>query len=108
VLTWERIYQTIAEGLGVEANIVYIPSDFIARMEPELAGTLLGDKTWSTVFDNSKIKSFVPGFKAIIPFRDGIRRTLAWFETDERRQRVDKAAQEKIEHILKAFVVRPG
>lgn len=107
VLTWEQIYQTIAEGLGVEANIVHIPSDFIARLEPELAGTLLGDKTWSTVFDNSKIKSFVPGFKAIIPFRDGIRRTLAWFERDERRQRVDEAAQEKIEHILKAYVERP-
>ena len=106
VVTWEQIYQTIAEGLGVEANIVHIPSDFIARLEPELAGTLLGDKMWSVVFDNSKIKSFVPGFKAIIPFRDGIRRTLAWFETDERRQRVDEAAQEKIEHILKAYVER--
>ena len=108
VLTWDQIYQTIAEGLGVEANIVHIPSDFIARLEPELAGTLLGDKMWSVVFDNSKIKSFVPGFKAIIPFRDGIRRTLAWFERDERRQRVDEAAQEKIEHILKAYVERPG
>jgi nucleoside-diphosphate-sugar epimerase len=105
VLTWEQIYQSIAEALGVEANIVHIPSDFIARIEPELAGTLLGDKTWSTVFDNSKIKRFVPDFKAVIPFRDGIRRTLAWFETDERRQRVDEAAQKRIEHILKAYVV---
>jgi nucleoside-diphosphate-sugar epimerase len=108
VLTWNQIYQTIAEGLGVEANIVHVPSDFIARLEPELAGSLLGDKMWSVVFDNSKIKSFVPGFKAIIPFSDGIRRTLAWFETDQRRQRVDEAAQEKIEHILKAYVERPG
>jgi nucleoside-diphosphate-sugar epimerase len=108
VLTWEQIYQTIAEGLGVEAKVVHIPSDFIARVEPELAGTLLGDKMWSAVFDNSKIKSFVPGFKAVIPFRDGIRRTLGWFETDERRQRVDEAAQEKIEHILNAYIERPG
>src|SRR6266850_2477876 len=108
VLTWEQIYQTIAEGLGVQANIVHIPSDFIARLEPEWAGTLLGDKMWSVVFDNGKIKSFVPGFKAIIPFRDGIRRTLAWFEADERRQRVDAAAEEKIEHILNAYVERPG
>jgi len=108
VLTWNQIYQTIAEVLGVEANVVHIPSDFIARLEPELAGTLLGDKMWSAVFDNGKIKSFVPGFKAVIPFRDGIRRTLAWFEADERRRRVDAAAEEKIEHILKAYVERPG
>jgi nucleoside-diphosphate-sugar epimerase len=106
VLTWEQIYQTIAEGLGVEANIVHIPSDFIARVEPEFAGTLLGDKKWSAVFDNSKIKKFVPGFKAVIPFRDGIQRTLAWFETDERRQRVDESAHEKIERILKAYATR--
>ena len=107
VLTWEEIYQTIAEELCVEAHIVHIPSDFIAHVEPELAGTLLGDKKWSAVFDNSKIKRFVPGFKAVIPFRDGIRLTLAWFEPDERRQRVDVSAHEKIEHILKAYGTRP-
>lgn len=108
VLTWEQIYQTIAEGLGVEANIVHIPSEFIARMEPEWAGTLLGDKAWSAVFDNSKVKRLVPGFKAVIPFRDGIRRTLEWFWQDKRRQRMDESANEKIEHILKAYLVRPG
>ena len=47
VLTWNQIYQTIAEALGVEANIVHIPSDFIARVAPQMAGSLLGDKTWS-------------------------------------------------------------
>ena len=83
VLTWNQIYQTIAEALGVEAKIVHIPSDFIARVAPQLAGSLLGDKTWSVVFDNSKIKSFVPGFEATVPFRDGIRRTLEWFAADE-------------------------
>jgi nucleoside-diphosphate-sugar epimerase len=107
VQTWDQIYQTIAEALGVVANIVHIPSDFIACMEPEWAGTLLGDKTWSAVFDNSKVKMFVPGFKAVIPFRDGIRRTLAWFETDQRRQVVDKAAHAKMELILKTYAARP-
>ena len=83
VLTWDQIYQTIAEALGVEARIVHIPSDLIARVAPQLAGSLLGDKTWSVVFDNSKIKSFVPGFEATISLREGIRRTLSWFAADE-------------------------
>lgn len=103
VLTWDRIYQTIAEALGVQANIVHIPSDFIARVAPEKQGSLLGDKTWSVVFDNSKIKRFVPGFQAVIPFREGIRRTLRWFDTDERRQRVDEAINQQFERILNAF-----
>jgi nucleoside-diphosphate-sugar epimerase len=107
VLAWDQIYQTIAEALGVEAKIVHIPSDFIARVAPQLAGSLLGDKTWSVVFDNSKIKAFVPGFQASIPFRDGIRRTLAWFAADESRRRIDEAVNAEMDRILKVYAGAP-
>ena len=103
VLTWNQIYQTIAESLGVEANIVHIPSDFIAATAPQLAGSLLGDKTWSAVFDNSKIKSFVPGFHAEIPFREGARRALAWFAADESRRCVDDQVNAEMDRILAAY-----
>jgi len=103
VLTWDQIYQTIAEALGVEAKIVHIPSDFIARVAPHRAGSLLGDKTWSVVFDNSKIKAFVPSFQATIPFRDGIRRTLAWFAADEGRRRIDEGVNMEMDRILKVY-----
>ena len=108
VLTWNEIYRTIAEELGVEANLVHIPSDFIARVAPDLAGTLLGDKTWSAVFDNTKIKTFVPEFEAVIPFQAGIRRTVAWFDADETRRSVDETAQEKMDRILSAYEGRSG
>jgi len=110
VLTWNQIYQTIADALGVKANLVHIPSDFIARAAPELAGGLLGDKTWSVVFDNSKIKAFVPGFQAVIPLRDGIRRTAAWFDAEKKRRRVDAAVNSQLESILAAYgsVSGPG
>jgi len=104
VLTWNQIYQTIAGALGVEANIVHIASDFIARLAPGMTGSLLGDKAWSVVFDNSKIKTFVPEFQAVIPFRDGIRRTVAWFDADERRRRVDEAVNKEMDDILRAIV----
>ncbi len=103
VLTWNQIYQTIAEALGVEANMVHIASDFIARVAPAHAGSLLGDKTWGAIFDNSKIKAFVPGFQAVIPFREGIRRTLAWFDADEKRRRVDEAVNAEMDRILAAY-----
>ncbi len=35
VLTWNQIYETIADALGVEANIVHIASDFIAKCRAE-------------------------------------------------------------------------
>ena len=103
VLTWDEIYRTIAEALGVKANIVHVPSDFIVRVAPQLTGNLFGDKSWSTVFDNTKIKTFVPGFKAVIPFSEGIRGAAKWFDADEKRKWLDETVNTEIEQILKAF-----
>ena len=103
VLTWNQIYATIAEELGAEPKIVHVASDFIAAAVPKRAGSLLGDKTWSVVFDNSKIKAFVPGFSARVPLRDGIRRTLEWFAEDERRRWIDAAADAEIDRILELY-----
>jgi nucleoside-diphosphate-sugar epimerase len=103
VLTWNQIYATIAEALGVEAKMVHIPSDFIVSVDPELTGTLLGDKTWSAVFDNQKIKTLVLEYEAVIPFREGIRRTFKWFDEDESRRRVDDAVNEQMDRILRAY-----
>ena len=103
VLTWDQIYMTIADALGVEANIVHIASDFIAKVAPNLGPGLLGDKSWSVIFDNSKIKTFVPDFKAVIPFREGIRRTLAWFDADEKRRWVNEEVNAEMDRILAAY-----
>jgi nucleoside-diphosphate-sugar epimerase len=103
VLNWNQIYQIIAEELGVEAKMVYIPSDFIVKVVPRLTGDLLGDKTYSVVFDNSKIKSFVPEFQATISFREGMRRALAWFAADKSRQRIDENVNQEMDAIIQAF-----
>lgn len=103
LLTWNQIYTTSADALGVEANIVHIASDFIYKVSPSTGAGLLGDKTWSFIFDNSKIKTYVPGFQATIPFREGIRRTLAWFNADERRKWIDNSVNEDMDNILTAY-----
>jgi nucleoside-diphosphate-sugar epimerase len=103
VLAWDRIYEITAEAAGAEARIVHVPSDFIAQEEPSLAGTLLGDKAHSAVFDNSKIRCFVPGFQARIPYREGIRRTLSWFEAAESRRRSDGGTDRLINRLLQAY-----
>ena len=103
VLTWNQIYQAIADAMDVQAKVVHIPSDFIVGVAPEMKGGLWGDKTWSVVFENTKIKTWVPGFQAVIPFHQGIRRTLAWFDADPKRQRVDDAVNKEMDHILAAW-----
>ena len=103
VLTWNQIYETLADALGVKATIVHMSSDFICQVLPHMEGNLIGDKTWSVVFDNSKIKRFVPDFKATIPFREGIRRTLAWFNTDEHRKRIDPKVNDEMDLLLETY-----
>ena len=103
ILTWNQIYETIAGALGVEANVVHIASDFIAKVRPATGAGLLGDKAWSSIFDNTKIKAYVPGFQATIPFREGIRRTLAWFDEDPRRKWINDAVNEEIDAILASY-----
>ena len=89
VLTWDQLYRTVAEAVGVEARIVHIPSDFMIACLPEMEGTLVGDKCVSVVFDNSKIKRFVPEYVATTRFAQGIRRSLAWFDADPSRKLID-------------------
>ncbi|HYO87641.1 MAG TPA: SDR family oxidoreductase [Candidatus Limnocylindrales bacterium] len=103
LLTWNQIHETVAQALNVEPHIVHIPSDFIARVNPEVGPGLLGDKAHSVTFDNTKIKRLVPEYKAVIPFHQGIRKVLAWFDEDAQRKVVDPAAHEAVDAILRAY-----
>ncbi len=103
VLTWDEIYRQVAAAAGVQARIVHIASDFIAACLPEMSGTLRGDKAVSAVFDTTKIKRFVPGFRATTPFAEGIRRTVAWFDADPARQQVDAAMDARWDRLVDAY-----
>lgn len=103
-LTWNQIFSLTAQAAGVTApRFVHIPSDFIISCVPAVEGTLLGDKAVSAVFDNSKLKRFVPGFAARTPFATGIRRTLAWFEADPARQQIDAELNARWDKLTAAY-----
>ena len=103
LLTWDQIYETTAEAANAKANIIHIPSDFIARFDPFQEGNLLGDKAHSVIFDNTKIKTFVPEFKATIPYKVGIKKTVEWFEADPKRMVVNPETNELMDKIIDAY-----
>jgi nucleoside-diphosphate-sugar epimerase len=103
VLTWDAIYQEAARAIGVDANIVHVPSDVIARYDAAATGSLIGDKATSVVFDNSKIKRFVPDFVCTTPWRDGVRKAVAWFEASAKRRSIDTEANARWDGIIKAM-----
>jgi nucleoside-diphosphate-sugar epimerase len=104
VLTWNQIFLQAAQAAGVNApKFVHIPSDFLISCVPAVEGTLLGDKAVSAVFDNTKIKRFVPGFAARTPFALGIRQTIAWFDADPVRKQIDAATNQRWDKLVSAY-----
>ena len=103
LLTWNQIYEAVADAVGVKPNIVHIPSDFIVSFNESWRGDLLGDKSHSVIFDNSKIKRFVPGFSCTIPFKEGIKKTIKWFEADPARMIINKSTNDIIDKIINAY-----
>ena len=79
-LTWDQIYGTIADALGVELKACHVSSDFLAeagrKAGYDFEGSLVGDKSVSVVFDNSKLKKAVPAMKTAVPFHVGVRKAL--------------------------------
>jgi nucleoside-diphosphate-sugar epimerase len=89
VLTWDQITHALAAAAGAEADIVHVPSEVIAAADPDWGAGLLGDKAHSMVFDNAKLRSVAPGYRAVIPFEQGAREIVAWHDEDSARQRID-------------------
>jgi nucleoside-diphosphate-sugar epimerase len=90
-LPWNQIYQLFARAAGVrEPELVHVASETIAAHSDELGANLLGDRSHSVVFDNTKIKSLVPDYCATIPFADGAREIVDWYDANPDLQVVDQ------------------
>lgn len=89
-LTWNQIYQCIANALHVEFKPYYVPSDFLAKCSDyDFLGGLIGDKANSVVFDNTKLKRLVPGFTAVKRYDTGIKETIEYILAHPEYQRED-------------------
>lgn len=102
-LTWNQIYQMLGRAAGVEPRLVHVPSELIAAYDRRIGDSLLGDKTHSAIFDNSKIKQVVPEFNAVIPFSQGAREIVDWHRAHPASQVVDPYFDALTDRILTAY-----
>ena len=100
VLTWDQIAGALAAAAGCTPDIVHVTSEAIAAADPDWGAGLLGDKAHSMVFDNSKLRSVVPGYRAVIPFEQGAREIVAWHDSDPGRQQTDA----RLDAVMDALV----
>jgi nucleoside-diphosphate-sugar epimerase len=100
VLTWNQIFTIIGHAAGVEPDLVHVPSDLIASVDPNWGAGLLGDKAHSMTFDNTKIKALVPDYVATIPFEQGAREMIAWRDEDPDRRVVNEQLNATIDDLI--------
>ena len=103
VLTWNQITGALAAAAGCTADIVHVTSDLIAAADPDWGAGLLGDKSHSLVFDNSKLRSVVPGYRAVIPFEQGAREIVGWHDEDPARQQIDARLDAVMDKLAAAY-----
>ncbi len=100
-MTWDAFCQVIAQAAGApEPNIVHIATDALCREEPDLIAALKGDKCQTAVFDNSKLRRYLPGFRFLMPFREGVRRSILAIDGDPALQAVDEAWDRRMDDLI--------
>ena len=102
-LPWNEIYDGFAKAAGAPApQLVHIASDTIAALAPDVGPSLLGDKSHSVIFDNSKVKALVPEFVCTVPFALGARRVLGWYDSHPDQQLVDEGLNATFDQLIAA------
>lgn len=103
-LTWNQIYQSIAGALGVELHAYHVTSEFLAATgKYDLAGSLIGDKANSVIFDNTKLKRAVPKFVATTRFDQGIRKSIDYILSHPECQTEDPEFDTWCDNIINAL-----
>ena len=101
-LTWNEIYLWLGRAAGAEPRLMHVASETLATFDAEWGTSLLGDKSHSVIFDNSKLRRYVPDYAATIPFAQGAREIIAWHDAAPERQVVDPAMNALFDRILAA------
>jgi nucleoside-diphosphate-sugar epimerase len=97
---WDQIYRTLGRAAGVEPELVHVSSEQIARTVPDWGPALLGDAAHSVIFDNTKLRQLVPGWHATIPWAQGAREIIEWFDAESARRIVDPVAEANFKSLI--------
>jgi nucleoside-diphosphate-sugar epimerase len=100
-LTWNAYVRTIAEAVGgPDPEIVPIPTELLGRVLPQRAEWCVENFHYNNIFDNRAAREDL-GFRYTIPFAEGARRMVAWF--DDHEQFEDRDADPFYDRLIAAW-----
>jgi nucleoside-diphosphate-sugar epimerase len=103
-LTWNQLHEIAGRAAGAPTlDIVHVPTDLINAFDPAWGAGLLGDKSASMVFDNTKIKRISPEFMCTVPWEQGAQEMVEWYDGDASRRVVDGEFDALTDRIIAAY-----
>jgi len=99
-LTWNGIYTILAKELGVTPHLVHVSSEIIAGYDKVIGDGLLGDKAHSMIFDNTKIRKFVPDYNPQISFHQGVKEIIDWYKENTMNKEPDEHINNLMDKII--------
>jgi len=79
---WKDAYLTLGKILGKDVKLFHMSSQALMHAAPKMCAHLFYEKSHAGLFDNSKIRRDIPGFRPRINLEQGLRDLLAWYEAD--------------------------
>jgi nucleoside-diphosphate-sugar epimerase len=104
VLSWNEIYTIIGRVTGTPARLLHLPSEFLPVVAPDWfwSDLIVGDLQHSAVFDNSKIRRFVPAFRPTVTWSEGARRLADWRGEHAEATRPDQTTDAVLGRLVQA------
>lgn len=103
-LTWNQILESVAAALGVAPKFYHVASDFLAAVgeQYDMLGNLIGDKSNTVLFDNTKVKRAVPEWCANVRFDQGARWAVEYMLAHEECRQPDPEFDAWCDRIIEA------
>jgi nucleoside-diphosphate-sugar epimerase len=102
-LTWNQYLELLERIVGTKAQVVHVPTDFIVRLLPHLHDDLAGDKAVNFLFDNTKLRQFVPGFAPQISYYEGVKASIDYLRARPELQTIDADYVANYDRVLEAY-----
>ena len=83
-LTWNEYHQTLADVAGGTFTPVHIPTDVLIEVAPKASGGTREIFAWPSIFVADKIKRDAGYSGQSISWREGLERTIAWMDANDK------------------------
>jgi nucleoside-diphosphate-sugar epimerase len=103
--TWDQIYEIVAGAAGVPARLVHVPSELLRLAAPDWfwSDLIMGDLRYSALFDNTKIRRYVPGFAPRVTLPEVAPRWLGWAAEHPELTRPDPAVDAVLDRLAGGY-----